>query len=168
MIKPSHLDLSWCNHHLQRQILMIFLFFGSSIAHLEPELQRFKDRVWLLAPVWLKFQHILTDLQTAVTRVLDEQWRIQKKKNHQNLTLKMMVTSNQVQLWRYSHTRDLFIPQKLLKIASWRKKAGVQRDSKKNSKLEWKSFGVPKIEISKISCKIKSLLSGLVTRRLYF
>ena len=30
-------------------------------------------------PVWLKFQQILTDLQTAVTRVLDEQWRIQKK-----------------------------------------------------------------------------------------
>ena len=58
---------------------MIFLFFGSSIAHLEPELQRFKDRVWLLAPVWLKFQHILTDLQTCVTGVLDEQWRIQKK-----------------------------------------------------------------------------------------
>ena len=58
---------------------MIFLFFGSSIAHLEPELQWFKDRVWLLVPVWLKFQHILTDLQTAVTQVLDEQWRIQKK-----------------------------------------------------------------------------------------
>ena len=58
---------------------MIFLFFGSSIAHLEPKLQRLKDRVWLLPPVWLKLQQILTDLQTAVTRVLDEQWRIQKK-----------------------------------------------------------------------------------------
>ena len=58
---------------------MIFLFFGSSIAHLEPKLQRLKDRVWLLAPVWLKLQQILTDLQTAVTRVLDGQWRIQKK-----------------------------------------------------------------------------------------
>ena len=30
-------------------------------------------------PLWLKFQQISTDLQTAVTRVLDEQWRIQKK-----------------------------------------------------------------------------------------
>ena len=58
---------------------MIFLFFGSSIAHLEPKLQRLKDRVWLLPPVWLKLQQILTDLQTAVTRVLDEQYRIQKK-----------------------------------------------------------------------------------------
>ena len=58
---------------------MIFLFFGSSIAHLEPEFRQFKDRVWLLVPVCLKFQHILTDLQTAVTQVLDEQWRIQKK-----------------------------------------------------------------------------------------
>ena len=58
---------------------MIFLFFGPSIAHLELKLQRLKDRVWLLAPVWLKLQQILTDLQTAVTRVLDEQWRIQKK-----------------------------------------------------------------------------------------
>ena len=35
-----------------------------------------------------------------------------KKENHQNLTLKMMITSNQVQLWRYSHTRALFLPQK--------------------------------------------------------
>ena len=34
---------------------------------------------WALAPVWLKLQQILTDLQTAVTQVLDEQWRIQKK-----------------------------------------------------------------------------------------
>ena len=45
MIKPSQLDLIWYNHHLQRQILMIFLFFGSSIAHLEPELQQFEDRL---------------------------------------------------------------------------------------------------------------------------
>ena len=29
-------------------------------------------------------------------------------------------------------------------------------------------FGVPKIQISKINCKIKSILSGLLTRRLYF
>ena len=30
--------------------------------------------------MWLKFQQILTKLQTAVTWVLDEQWRIQKKR----------------------------------------------------------------------------------------
>ena len=45
MTTTSQLDLIWCDHHLQRQILMIFLFFGSSIAHLEPELQQFEDRL---------------------------------------------------------------------------------------------------------------------------
>ena len=33
--------LIWWNHHLQRQILMIFLSF---VAYLEPELQQFEDR----------------------------------------------------------------------------------------------------------------------------
>ena len=45
MTTTSYLDLIWCDHHLQRQILMIFLFFGSSIAHQEPELQRFEDQL---------------------------------------------------------------------------------------------------------------------------
>ena len=31
-----------------------------------------------------------------------------------------------------------------------------------------RGFMVPKIRISKITCKIKSILSGLVTQRLYF
>ena len=40
----SWFDLIWFDHHLRHQILMIFLFFGSSIAHQEPELQRFEDQ----------------------------------------------------------------------------------------------------------------------------
>ena len=32
-----------------------------------------RGSVWLPAPVWAKFQQILNNLQTAVTRVLDEQ-----------------------------------------------------------------------------------------------
>ena len=52
-----------------------------------------------------------------------------------NFTPKMMGRSNQVQLWRYSHTRALFLPQKMLKIAWWGQKEIVQRNSKKFSKL---------------------------------
>ena len=41
-----------------------------------------------------------------------------KKENHQNLTLKMMITSNQVQLWRYSYTRALFLPLSFFAVST--------------------------------------------------
>ena len=88
-----------------------------------------------------------------------------KKENHQNLTLKMMGTSNQVQLWRYSRTRALFLPQKSLYEAKKR----VSNTTPKNFPGSYERvFMVTKIQISKINCIIKSILSGLVARRLYF
>ena len=63
-----------------------------------------------------------------------------KKENHQNLTLKMMIIPNQVQLWRFSHTRALFFPQKLLKIAYRGQKGGIKQDSKNFSEVKRKGF----------------------------
>ena len=43
MTRPAQLDLIGLDHHLPREILMIFLFFGSSIAPLESELDHFEN-----------------------------------------------------------------------------------------------------------------------------
>ena len=52
---------------------MIFLFFGSSIAHLEPELQRFEDRSIYVGVSATQAPVAKPDLSTAVTWALDEQ-----------------------------------------------------------------------------------------------
>ena len=67
---------------------MIFLFFGTSLAHLEPELELFE--VWEIA--------ISPKLQTVLTRLPEGLERFQKKENHQNLTPKIMRKLNPVQL----------------------------------------------------------------------
>ena len=43
MTRPAQLDLIGLDHHLPREILMIFLFLGSSIAPLESELDHFEN-----------------------------------------------------------------------------------------------------------------------------
>ena len=114
---------------------MIFLFFGSSIAHLEPKLQRFENLslfvgisatpgwVWLPAPSVAEIPTNIDKFSNCCN--LGSRWAMEdpkKKENHQNLTLKMMITSNQVKLWKYSHTRALFLPQELLyarKLRFW-------------------------------------------------
>ena len=73
MTIPSEPDLILCDHHLGHQILMIFLFFGSSIAHLEPELQPFEDRSIFVGVSATQAAVAKPDLSTAVTWVLDEQ-----------------------------------------------------------------------------------------------
>ena len=76
---------------------MIFLFFGSSLAHLEPELEPFEVREIAIS---LK-------LQTVLTRVLDELERNQKK-NHLNSISKMMGTLVQAQLYTFSYRKAQF------------------------------------------------------------
>ena len=77
---------------------MFFLFFGSSLADLEPELELFE--VWEI----MVRQIIITiiKLQTALARVLDELERNQKKENHLNTISKMKGTYVQVQLYTFS------------------------------------------------------------------
>ena len=43
MTQTSQLDLIGLDHHVPREILMIFSFFGSYIAPLESELDHFKN-----------------------------------------------------------------------------------------------------------------------------
>ena len=72
---------------------MIFLFFSSSLAHLEPELELFE--VWeinvrqiIIIANGINSQ--TPKLQTALARVLDELERNQKKENHLITISKMM------------------------------------------------------------------------------
>ena len=76
-----------------------------------------------------------------------------------------MSNSNQVQTWRFGRTRALFITQKLLNRA---KNRGAERRSEFFSCVQFNFFGVQNIQLEHKNCKIKSILSGLVTRRLYF
>ena len=48
----SDLDFVWHNHHIGHQILIIFLFLKSSLAHPEPELERFEVWSWFLG-IWV-------------------------------------------------------------------------------------------------------------------
>ena len=76
-----------------------------------------------------------------------------------------MSNSNQVQTWRFGRTRALFVTQKLLNRA---KNRGAERRSEFFSCVQFNFFGVPQTQLEHTNCKIKSILSGLVTRRLYF
>ena len=73
---------------------MIFLFFGSPLAHLETELELFE--VWEIMVRQIIIT-IITKLQTALARFLDELERNQKKENHLNTIYKMMGTLVHVQ-----------------------------------------------------------------------
>ena len=87
---------------------MIFLFFGSSLAHLEPKLQLFE--VWEInvRQIIIIANSQTPKLQTALARVLDELERNQKKENHLNTISKMMGTLVQVQLYTFSYRKALF------------------------------------------------------------
>ena len=76
-----------------------------------------------------------------------------------------MSKSNPVHLWRFGRTRTLIFTQKWLNRA----KIGVLHGTPKNFLRPNKSVSrVFKTQLSKINWKIKSISSGLVTRRLYF
>ena len=75
-----------------------------------------------------------------------------------------MSNSNQVQTWRFGRTRALFVTQKLLNRA---KNRGAERRSEFFSCVQFNFFRVYKTQLEHNNCKIKSILSGLVTRRLY-
>ena len=86
---------------------MIFLFFSSSLARLEPELELFE--VWeinvrqiIIIANGINSQ--TTKLQRALTRVLDELERNQKKENHLQTISKMMGTLVHVQLYTFSYS----------------------------------------------------------------
>ena len=76
-----------------------------------------------------------------------------------------MSKSNPVHLWRFGRTRTLIFTQKWLNRA----KIGVLHGTPKKFLRPNKSVSrVFKTQLSKINWKIKSISSGLVTRRLYF
>ena len=75
-----------------------------------------------------------------------------------------MSKSNQVQPWRFGRTRALFVTQKLLNRA----KTGVLKGTWNFSWVQFNFFWVQKTQLEHNNWKISSILSGLVTRRLYF
>ena len=92
---------------------MIFLFFGSSLARLEPELELFE--VWeinvrqiIIIANGINSQ--TPKLQTALARVLDELERNQKKENHLQTIPKMMGTYVHVQLYTFSYRKPVIRP----------------------------------------------------------
>ena len=90
---------------------------------------------------------------------------VKKKENHQNLTPEMMSKSNQVQTWRCGRTRALFFNQNWLNRA----KSGVLHGTKKCFPMAGKSVSrVQKTQLARNNWTITSILSGLVTRKLYF
>ena len=101
---------------------MIFLFFGSSLACLEPELELFE--VWeinvrqiIIIANGINSQ--TPKLQTALARVLDELERNQKKENHLHTISKMMGTLVHVQLYTFTYRKPVIRPQNMPKTADW-------------------------------------------------
>ena len=99
-----------------------FPFFGSSIAHLEPELELFE--VWeinvrqiIIIANGINFKQ--PKLQTALARVLDELERNQIKENHLNTISKMMGTLVHFQLYTFSYRKPVIRPQNMPKTADW-------------------------------------------------
>ena len=85
---------------------MIFLFFSSSLACLEPELELFE--VWeinvrqiIIIANGINSQ--TPKLQRALTWVLDELERNQEKENHLNTISKMIGTLVHLQLYTFSY-----------------------------------------------------------------
>jgi len=101
---------------------MIFLFFGSSLACLEPELELFE--VWeinvrqiIIIANGINSQ--TPKLQRALTWVLEELERNQKKENHLHTISKMMGTLVHVQLHTLSYRKPAIRPQNMPKTADW-------------------------------------------------
>ena len=101
---------------------MIFLFFSSSLACLEPELELFE--VWEInvRQIIIIANGINSQTQKllrALTWVLDELERNQKKENHLHTISKMMGTLVHVQLYTFSYRKPVIRPQNMPKIADW-------------------------------------------------
>ena len=101
---------------------MIFLFFSSSLACLEPELELFE--VWeinvrqiIIIANGINSQ--TPKLQRALAWVLDELERNQEKENHLNTISKMMGTLVHVQLYTFSYRKPVIRPQNMPKTADW-------------------------------------------------
>ena len=101
---------------------MIFLFFSSSLACLEPELELFE--VWeinvrqiIIIANGINSQ--TPKLQRALARVLDELERNQKKENHLHTISKMMGTLVHLQLYTFSYRKAVIRPQNMPKTADW-------------------------------------------------
>ena len=77
---------------------MIFLFFSSSLACLEPELELFE--VWEINVRQIIINSRTPKIQTALAWVLDELERNQEKENHLNTISKMMGTLFHLQFTR--------------------------------------------------------------------
>ena len=101
---------------------MIFLFFSSSLACLEPQLELFE--VWeinvrqiIIIANGINSQ--TPKLQRALTWVLDELEKNQKKVNHLKTTSKMMGTSVHVQVYMLSYRNTVIQPQNMPKTVDW-------------------------------------------------
>ena len=101
-----------------------FPFFGSSLAHPKPELELFE--VWEINVIANGINSQTPKLQRALTWVLDELERNQKKENHLNTISKMMGTLVQVQLYTFSYRKPLFRPQ-IAKLLNQKKLLGTKR-----------------------------------------
>ena len=92
------------------------------------------------AAVWLKFQQILTDFQTAVTWVLDEQYRIQKKGKSSEFNAQddgHIKSGPTVEVWSHGGfiLTSIIAENRLIKL-----KKGIPQDSKNLSKVKRKGF----------------------------
>ena len=101
---------------------MIFLFFSSSLACLEPELELFE--VWEISVRQIiiianGINSQTPKLQRALTWVLDELERNQKKENHLNTISKMMGTLVHLQLYTFSNRKAVIRPQNMPETADW-------------------------------------------------
>ena len=101
---------------------MIFLFFGSSLACLEPELELFE--VWEInvRQIIIIANGINSQTpkrQTALARVLDKLERNHKKENHLHTISKIMGTLVHVQLYTFSYRKPVIRPQNMPKTADW-------------------------------------------------
>ena len=97
--------------------------------------------VWSLVNIcWLKFQQILTDLQTAVTQVPDEQLRIQKKGKSSKFNAQddgHIKSGPTVEVWSHG---GFILTSKIAKNHFMRLKQDVPQDSKNNSQIKRKGF----------------------------
>ena len=103
---------------------MIFLFFGSSLACLEPELELFE--VWEISVRQIiiianGINSQTSKLERALAWVLDELEGNQRKENHLHTIFKMIGTLVHVQLYTFSYRKPVIRPQNMPKTADWKR-----------------------------------------------
>ena len=142
---------------------MIFLFFGTSLAHLEAELYHFKERsVFATSRFW----QILTDLQTAKAQVPDEQQRIQKKGKSSEFNPRDDEQVKSGPAVKVQSREGFILTSKINQIGKKNRVSNVT--PKYFPRSTGSVFSVYKIQIPEINCKIKSIIAGLVKQTLYF